>query len=167
MSLNATPASPDANSYVTEREAGAYFLNRAHAELWEVFEERAQILMTASQMLDWYINWKGYKASTVQAMKWPRVNVVRRDGSPVPSDTIPKEVKIAVYELALASLEGDRTVDNPMAGIEQVKAGSLMVKADRGDFDSTVADTIPERVWKILSDLYSRGNISVVRLMRA
>ena len=50
---------------------------------------------------------------------------------------------------------------------KQIKAGSLMVKADNGGIDTTSADTIPEKIWKILSDLYSSGDMSVVRLMRA
>lgn len=167
MALNATVGSPDANSYVTVAEANAYFSDRVHSSAWEDFEDRASALITASQMLDWYVKWKGYKATSEQAMGWPRVNVVRRDGTTVADDIIPSEVKVAAYELALASLDGDRTADDPMAGIEQIKAGSLMVKADNGDIDSTAADTIPERIWKILSDLYMRGDISVVRLMRA
>jgi len=167
MALNATIGSPDANSYVTVAEANAYFTNRVHSDAWSDFDEQTSALVTASQMLDWYVKWKGYKATSEQSVGWPRVNVVRRDGTTVASDIIPKEVKVATFELALASLEGDRTADDPMAGIEQIKAGTLMVKADNGDLDSTAADTIPERIWKILSDLYMRGDISVVRLMRA
>lgn len=167
MALNAIVGSPDANSYVTVAEANIYFLDRVHSGAWEDFEYKASALITASQMLDWYVKWKGYKATSEQSMKWPRLNVVRRDGSAVATDIIPKEVKVATFELALASLEKDRTIDDPMAGIEQVKAGTLMIKADNGDFDSTAADTIPEKIWKILSDLYMRGDISVVRLMRA
>lgn len=167
MALNATVGSPDANSYVTVAEANTYFADRVHSSAWEDFEYKASALVTASQMLDWYMKWKGYKTTAEQSMGWPRVNVIRRDGSEVASDIIPQELKVATYELTLASLDGDRTADNPMAGIEQIKAGSLMVKADNGDSDSTAADTIPERIWKILSDLYMRGDISVVRLMRA
>ncbi len=167
MSLDATVGSSDANSYPTVAEADLYFSDRVHSEAWDDFESKASVLITASQMLDWYVKWKGYRTTSTQSMLWPRVNVVRRDGSEVADDIIPSEVKVAVYELALSSLEADRTADDPMAGIEQVKAGSLMVKADNGDLDSTEVDVIPEKIWKILSDLYSQGDMSVVRLMRA
>lgn len=167
MALNATIGSPDANSYVTVAEANAYFSDRVHSSAWDDFDDKASALVTASQMLDWYVRWKGYKSTSEQSMGWPRINVVRKDGTEVPSDIILPEVKVAAYELALSSLEADRTADDPMAGIEQIKAGSLMVKADNGDADSTAADVIPEKVWRILSDLYMRGDLAVVRLMRA
>lgn len=167
MALNATVGSPDANSYVTVAEAAAYFSDRVHSELWDEFEDQAAALVTASQMLDWYVKWKGNRSSTTQSMYWPRVEVTRSDGTVIDETILPPELKVAVYELALSSLEKDRTADNPLAGLEQVKAGSLMVKADNGDIDSTEIDAIPEKVWKILSDLYTRGNMSVVRLMRA
>jgi len=167
MALNATVGSPDANSYVTVAEAAGYFADRSHSESWDEFENQSAVLITSSNMLDWYIKWKGYRSSTTQAMLWPRTGVTRRDGTLVDTDILPQELKVAVYELALSSLEEDRTVDNAMAGIEQIKAGSLMVKADNGGIDTTSADTIPEKIWKILSDLYSSGDMSVVRLMRA
>ncbi len=167
MSLNATVGSSDANSYVTVAEANIYFADRLHAEVWDNADNADSALITASRMLDWYVKWKGYKSTSEQSMGWPRVNVLRRDGTEVDDSIIPQEVKVAVYELALSSITSDRTADDPMAGIEQVKAGSLMVKADNGDIDSTAADTIPEKVWKILSDLYMKGDLAVVRLVRA
>ena len=165
MALNATVGSPNANSYVTLEEATAYFADRIHTDLWTEFTNQEGALVTASRMLDWYVTWKGYRSSSEQAMQWPRTNVVRRDGSSVDDTIIPNDVKTAVFELALVSLEEDITDSDPLAGIEQVKAGSLMVKADTDDYGS---DTIPEKIWKILADLYTQGGgISVVRLMRA
>ncbi len=167
MALDATIGSPNANSYVTVAEANDYFSDRLHADIWKNFENQASALVTASQLLDWYVKWKGVKSTSIQSMQWPRKNVIRSDGTIVADDIIPSEVKIAVYELALSSLASDRTADNPMAGIEQVKAGSLFVKADSGDFHTTSVDVIPEKVRKIISDLYSSGSLSVVRLVRA
>ena len=167
MSLDATVGSSSANSYVTVAEANDYFSDRLHADSWEDFDNQASALVTASQVLDWYVKWKGYKTTSTQSMQWPRKGVIRSDGTTIADDIIPSELKTAVYELTLSSLTSDRTADNPMAGIEQVKAGSLFVKADSGDFHTTAVSVIPEKVWKIISDLYSSGSLSVVRLMRA
>jgi len=167
MALNAVVGATDANSYVTQAEANAYFLDRAHSSAWEDFEEKDNILITSSQMLDWYIKWKSYRSSTTQNMLWPRTNVIRRDGTIIDNDVIPNEVKVAVYELALSSLEEDRTIDDPLSGIDQLRAGSLMIKAGMPGFDSTAKEVIPEKVYKILSDLYTLGGGSVVRLLRA
>jgi hypothetical protein len=167
MALNATVGAPDANSYVTVAEADAYFADRIHSDSWQTVDSPPSALVTASRLLDWYIKWKGHRSSTTQSMQWPRTGVSRPDGSSVDTTIIPSEVKTAVFELALSSLEADRTADSGLAGIEQVKVGSLMVKADNGDVDSTAASVIPEKVNKILSDLVSSGSLSVVRLMRA
>ena len=167
MALNADIGATDANSYVLQSEANAYFLNRAHSSDWDDFDEKDKVLITSSQMLDWYVQWKGYRASTTQNMLWPRVNVVRRDGTTIDNDVIPNEVKVAVYELALSSLEEDRTIDDPLSGIDQLRAGSLMIKAGMPGFDSTAKSVIPEKVYKILSELYTLGGGCVVRLLRA
>jgi len=169
MSLNATISATDANSYVTQEEANTYFSDRVHASDWEDFEYKDEVLITSSQMLDWYINWKGFRASTTQSMLWPRTDVIRRDSSEVDDGVIPNEVKVAVYELALSSLDEDRTGDNELAGIDQLKAGSLMIKASSTAFDakSTAKEAIPEKIHRILSDLRVLGGASVVRLLRA
>lgn len=164
MALNAEIGSSSANSYVTLDEAEAYFEDRTHVEAWSEFESQEAALVTASRMLDWFVSWKGYKSSTDQSMLWPRTGVYRKDGSVVEDNIIPLDVKTAVFELALVSLEEDRTEDDPLSGIEQVKAGPLMVKADVNDYGS---DVIPEKIWKILSDLYSNGGSRIVRLIRA
>lgn len=167
MAIDAEVGSSTANSYVTLAEANSYFNDRLHSEIWDDADDNASALVTASKMLDWYIKWKGYRSSTTQSMLWPRTSVLRKDGTAVDTDIIPADVKVAVYELALSSIEEDRTADDPLAGIEQLKAGSLMLKADNGDSDSTAQKVIPEKVWNILSDLWTSGSMSVVRLMRA
>ena len=166
MSLNATVGAVDANSYVTLAEAEAYFLDRPHVSSWDSWTEKSESLILASQMLDWYAVWKGNKTTETQSMGWPRENAVRRDGTEIDDDIIPSDVKTAVYELALSSVSEDRTADSALAGIEQLKAGSLMLKADSGDVDSTAKKTIPEKIWKILSDLTTYSGFGVVRLIR-
>jgi len=165
--LIATVGAEDANSYVTQEEANDYFLDRVHASDWEDFEEKDSVLITSSQMLDWYIHWKGSRSTTIQNMLWPRTGVIRKDGTIIDSDILPSELKIAVYELALSSLEDDRTDDNALAGIDQLRAGSLMIKAGPSGVNSTSIEAIPKKVYKILSDLYTLGGTSVVRLLRA
>jgi hypothetical protein len=167
MALIATIGASDANSYVTQAEATAYFLNRIHSSAWEDFENKSQVLITSSQMLDWYVKWKGTKQTETQFMQWPRSSAIRGDGTEIDEDTIPPEVKVAVYELALSSLAADRTEDDPLAGIGQLQAGSLMIKAGAEKPNQTNKKALPEKVYKILKDVYIQGSFSVVRLMRA
>ncbi len=167
MALDATVGGLTANSYVTVSEADGYFNHRFHAvDIWEDMEDKTSILITASLMLDWFAKWKGNKVNSEQARDWPRANVIRPDGSAVASTIIPDDVKVAVYELALSSITSDRVAENPLAGLSHVQAGPLTIKKGTG-FDPTKKESIPEHVWKIISDIIVRSGIGVIRLERA
>jgi len=166
MALDNTVGSADANSYVSLAEANAYFADRAHAESWEEVENQEQMLITASSQLDWYVTWKGTRVTGTQAMDWPRSGVYDKVGELYPEDVIPNDVKVAVYELALSSFDVDRTADGDLAGLSEVRASSLMLKTDDGMYN-TKPDTIPDKIWKILSGLTTKSGIGVVRLIRA
>jgi len=166
MALNATISAVDANSYVTLAEANAYFLDRMHSSAWEDEDDKDKLLISSSRMLDWYMKWKGVKGSSVQSMQWPRTGVIRPDGTEVDDDVIPFEVRIAVYELAFVNIEADRTAEDPLAGIGEVKAGSLTVKAGPEKPNQTNAKVIPSQIYNILSDLIINSG-GVVWLQRA
>lgn len=167
MALMATPGASNATSYVTVQDASVYFGDRTHKSLWESCTGRSAALVTASRMLDWYVTWKGAKTEpSIQAMEWPRVDVEDKDGEVVASDIIPTAVKTAVFELTLSSLSADRTADDALLGIAQIKAGSLSVMTKEDTPYAKNKNVIPDKIWKILTGLYTR-NVSVVRLMRA
>jgi hypothetical protein len=166
MALNATIGAEDANSYVTAEEATEYFADRIHIDAWTAFVDKESALVTASRLLDWYVKWVGDKVSDVQAMGWPRTGVVLPDGIQVPSDIIPVPIKVAVFELALSSVETDRTADTDMAGLSEIKAGSITLKADDGLYNSS-PKVIPHKIWKILYGYSIKSSGMVVRLIRA
>lgn len=167
MALDATVGGATANSYVTMTEASAYFVDRTHKSRWESFSEQPAALVTASRMLDWYVTWYGAKTEpSVQSMGWPRVEATDRGGEEIASDIIPFAVKTATIELALSSLASDRTADNDLLGIAQIKAGSLSVTAKEDSPYTKDKSAIPDKIWKILTGLYIR-NVNVVRLERA
>lgn len=164
--LDATVGGVDANSYVTLDFANAYFADRTHAEAWDSVVDKESVLVTATSVIDWYVSWKGTRVSGTQALDWPRSGVYDKVGVLYEETVIPADVKIAVVEYALTSLTGeDRTSDGALAGLTEVRAGSLMLKTDDGVYDNT-PDTIPEKIWMILTGLYVRRS-SVVRLIRA
>ena len=170
MALDATLGAVNANSYVTQAEADAYFADRMHSSAWSALDDavKDQLLISSSKMLDWYINWKGNKATVAQAMQWPRSGAIRPDGTEIDDDVLPPEVMTATYEQAFANIEADRMEDDPLAGIGQLRAGSLMIKAGAEKPNQTNASPVPDQIYRILSDLYNQGSsISVVRLLRA
>lgn len=167
MALDATVGSTTANSYVTVAEADAYFLERANSSKWAVSTEKAALLMTASRMIDWQLAFQGSKVSELQSMQFPRTGVILPSGYEVPATIIPTEVKFAVFELAYSTIGADRVADSPLAGIEQVKAGPLFVKATPAGNDSTKANAIPDHVRQLLLNYLVQSGIGVYRLIRA
>lgn len=169
MPIDATVGGTSSNSYVTLQEADDYYINRSHFTGWLALDEdvKSSLLVTASLQLDWYIKWKGTKATETQSMEWPRTGVVDKNVFDVSDAIIPVSVKQAVFELALSSVKSDRTADNPLAGISSIKAGSLAVKAEDPSFTSTAKQAIPEKVKKILTGLTVYSGVGVVRLQRA
>jgi len=168
MALDATVGGVSANSYVTLSEAEAYFKDRAHVAVWNAlaYDARANFLITASRMLDWYSTWKGDKVSYTQSMDWPRTEVLYPDGTDYPSNIIPSEVKVAVFELALSSVETDRSADQDLDGLAEIRAGSLTLKTD-SSLRGRKPNPIPDKVKNIISAFVSSAGIGVVRLMRA
>ena len=169
MALNATLSASDANCYVTLAESELYFADRMHSTAWTSLTDavKNQLLITSSQMLDWHIKWKGTKATTAQSMQWPREDAIRPDGTEIDDDVLPSEIKTAVYEQAFVNISADRMSDDPLSGIGQLKAGSLMIKAGPEKPNQTNAKPVPDHIYAILSDLYTQGRGSVVRLLRA
>lgn len=166
MALDATVGGATSNSYVTVAEADDYFADRAHAESWDDVENKESLLITSTSMLDWYMKWKGTKATDSQALDWPRLDVSRPDGTVVDSTTIPRDVKQATFELAFLSIDSDRLAENPLDGFVQIQASSLMLKTDNPDVNSTKPKPVPSSIKTILNELIVPSG-SVVRLMRA
>jgi len=169
MALIATLGATDANSYVNRAEADLYFADRMHSSTWTALTDavKDQLLITSSRMLDWHVKWKGTKTEDTQAMQHPREDMLRPDGTEIDDGVLAPEVKIAVYELALVNITSDRMIDDPLAGIGQLKAGSLMIKAGPEKPNQTNAKPVPSHIYSILSDLYVQGRGSIVRLLRA
>lgn len=168
MALNAILGDSGQNSYVTVEEANAYFADRAYSSTWGSFVDKEPLLILCSRMLDWYINWKGLKKSDSQPMQWPRTKVILRSGNEFADDELPTEVKIATFELVLVSLEEDRTDDDPLLGLEQLKVAtlSLTAKPDQSGRRTSSKQVIPDKVLQILADFRSGASFGVVRLIR-
>jgi len=167
MAIDYSVGTTTANSYVSVQEADAYFLQRANSAKWEPVEDKEAALITASRLLDWQLKFDGEKVSATQSMQFPRTEVWMSDGLEYPSDIIPSEIKYAVFELAYLSIGVDRTADNALAGIDQVKAGPLFIKSTPAGYGSTKSEIIPQFIKTMISDFIVSTSIGVVRLMRA
>lgn len=167
MSLDATPGSASANSYLTVAEADAYHNTSLYASAWTsaTTENKERALITATRILDEKISWVGFKATAEQALAWGRTNVVD-DGYDVPSTIIPLPVKNATAEFAKHLLITDSTAQPDSKGLNRIKVGTVEL-----DFDKTdTADVLPDIVQDMLNgwgNIHTRGGFKVMKVERA
>jgi len=167
MALDATVGGEHANSYGTVAEADAYFQDRAYSSTWQNATNKPNLLVTATSLLDWYMDWLGVRATTTQALDWPRSEVMV-EGVTLPSDILPTALVTATYELALTTATSDLTENWDLAGIKKTKVGTLEVEVDGSSYNP-VPKPLPDRIYKILKELITNtgSGIQIVHLMRA
>lgn len=123
----------NSNSYVSEAEADAYQSIRGNtAWTGQTSQDKEKhLLLAMDYMLKKFRgNWRGTKASSDQALDWPRYDVIDTDGYLIASNVVPQDVKSAQIELADRSRTQTLIPDVSGANSgslrsETVKAGSL------------------------------------------
>lgn len=102
MAINATPGDVNADSYVTVAEAGVYHAAAFNHQAWATLDEPSQetLLKTATRYIDQFMSFTGVKASSSQALKFPRIGCYDDEDELIPSDVIPTNLKHATFELA-------------------------------------------------------------------
>jgi len=142
MTLEATPGSSSADSYCTVAEVDAYFVSSYNRPLWMDLEttDKEAVLKESTRLLDGLVSWYGYKATSTQALRWPRAYVKDPDsiwGSAqymdvivsdayVDSTIIPKQLKDIVCELAydMVANSGFQSQENDLTS---VKVGPISI----------------------------------------
>lgn len=165
MAIDATIGGAASNSYVTLDEANAYFAKRLNAGAWSEAGEQSPptqeaALISATLRLD-QESFAGRKASPSQALEWPRVGVRGRDGWPVPTDSIPNDVKRAQMELALAMLTDDLLADTGLEGFKSLRVGPIELVTK----DGRKAGALPANVTRYISQ-YRDGSALQFRIER-
>ncbi len=149
--LVSTAQATNANSYATIATAQTYFDGRLDKAEWEAAatatQDAAMIMATTRLDLE---EWTGSPTSFTQRLQWPRGNVPDPWGSFYASDTVPRPVTEACYELALSYIKEKATLDD--TGLEQftnVKVGPLDVTPRIG----RKGDALPSIVRRLLGGI--------------
>jgi hypothetical protein len=125
----------NSNSYVDLAYADAYFSNHPfYADAWaNITDEdiRTALLISASGFLDAHFDFTGYRATTTQAMDWPRVYAQDKDGFVIPNYTIPGNLKKATCEQAFVLSKGDPGAPLPGVGLTELKIDVIDLKFDK------------------------------------
>lgn len=168
MAIEATPGHAAANSYVTVVETDTYFsarINAAWSALTNIQKEAA--LISATDYLDatYETQFKGLRASSTQALAWPREGVTV-DGVEILPTIIPTRLKHAQMQLALKASAGELLADETQT-VRSEKVDVISVEYAPG----SVAGTLYTFVSRLLAPLVrggaSGGSFSQASLIRA
>lgn len=122
----------NANSYVSVADARTYAANRGVA-LSIDDDEVAKLLIKATDYLESKAcEYQGSPTNSDQALAWPRI-CVSLNGADVLSDSIPKKLKDAQIQTAMAISEGFEPLGN-------VSAGDYVVEETVGPITTKFAD---------------------------
>lgn len=160
IAWDTTPAT--ANCYVTLTQAKAYFVDAIHGAAWDAANEqqKAQALVTATRILD-RVRWVGDRASSSQALQWPRTGATDRNGTAILSTAVPTEVREATYELALALLESN-SLQSGTPAVTQISDGRTSVTFARASKASTaILSPVVDGLIRHLKASYSVGRAPV------
>lgn len=146
------------NSYVSIDEAETYFDARLHASTWNEAsdDDKARALIMAATLLDRHVVWLGAKATSTQAMEWPRQGV--------DISSVPPSVKMAQMELALALLKRDLTAQPDEPGIKRQKVDVIEQEFFQG---ADAVQVIPDSIFALVAAYGRRtGGLTSVTLCR-
>jgi hypothetical protein len=111
--IDATVGGASANSYLTVAAADTLTEAMLGTLAWSTAttDSKTRALITATRGLD-SLNWIGTRATTTQALDWPRTSATC-DDTTYPSDTIPSPILYATFDLANALLTTPGLLQTP------------------------------------------------------
>jgi hypothetical protein len=154
MSLDATIGGTASNSYCTVAFGDSYFGDRLNSSEWTGASngDKEKALITATRRID-EESFLGFKVSSHQSLKWPRVQVYDEDGIPFDTDTIPERVKQATYLTALELLKADFLAEDYLNNFEFLSTGTMQFK----QFTQKSAGRLPSEASRLLRLVMTSG----------
>ncbi len=169
-SIDATSGGASSNSFATIAEITTYNDEHPDNTKWSGATTDVQKIaaITATRLLDEWVQWVGTKATAAQALRWPRYGVLDVDEYYIDGDVIPNFLKDATSELArIIAEEGNITKDPDTQGFKSLQAGSLKMEIDKADRDKI--GVLPDSVLAIVEPygtVRKRGGTGTVKLLR-
>lgn len=157
-----------ATSYVSVSDANDIIAVNIHADVaWDALDDldKEKLLSWATRYLDTQTRWYGDKAVETSALRWPRANVVDRDGVLLSSTAIPAQLKIATAEMARYLIAEDRTTERDQDALKRIKADVVELEFIEG----YRLPAVPKHLQYLLQGLGSisgGGGIRFARIIR-
>ena len=158
LTIVATAKATNANSYVTLAEAETYMEGRLATTTWDLAattdDLKNRALKMATDQLELY-DFVGSRTTQDQRLHWPRYGAQDLDGWNYDQDTVPRPIKEAAYELALALTDGSFSVaPDQLSQFENVKVGSLDI-TPRGSYTAAI---LPDHINRLIGHLLVGGS---------
>jgi hypothetical protein len=146
LTVETGSSSASGDSYATIEAADQYHVNRGNTDWTGTDAEKARMLRRGTQYLDnrYLGRWKGTKATSGQALQWPRDSMTDEDGNGIDSDAIPQKIIDACCEAA-RMVPYTQKVSNPQ-NLKRVKAGSVEVEYATEAPQREILDLVDELV---------------------
>lgn len=156
LTLIATVNGITSNVYDTLANAELYFEGRLNKATWNgaSAEEKKASLVHSTTALDAEM-YDGEKTVFLQRLKWGRVNVEDDDGFVIDGTVIPKEMKEAMFEMALVLLGNDIQAHTGLEKFEKLKVGEIEIEPRDG-----VVNVLPDEVQKLIARFQTTGTAS-------
>jgi len=158
----------DANAYASVAHGDAYHEGHLYATAWTAATtpNKEKALVMATRLIDSQYQFAGWKASTAQALQWPRASCLDPDGEDdLPADAVPQAIRDATCELARELLVADRTAAPEGEGLKYDNTGTTQRGYDKNDTRPVISHVAQALLAKYGGLLKSRSG--AVRLLRA
>lgn len=140
--------STTATAYVSVSYADDYFEAMPEEVAWTGITnaDKEYYLIWASRLLDQKTLWRGTKAVTTSALRWPRSGVYDKDDLLLDDASIPRAVKDATCEMARFLVNYDPTVGQGADNIKRIVADVVEIEYQDGtaqsDWPSLINDIL-------------------------
>lgn len=175
--INANPGDPQANSYVDYPTALTILtVNRAYCPEWKEAVANGPtpttdaMLIWATSFLDKMVEWNGYKATRLQALRWPRSGCYDRDGFYVDKSIVPQHIMDITAQLAWEFLKKYRMVEPFSLGLGidgHLKVGAVDINLQPKNFVPFIPLYLKAEIsyWGLLNGI-GEGGMMTTRLIR-
>lgn len=144
-------------------DANDYFSAALGATEWTSAStlQKQQALISATRLIDRAIIFSGTKTVSSQSLQWPRDDATCRSEA-VTDGTIPDNIALANFELALALLKDPTLLTSNSAGsnTKRAKAGSAEIEYFRPTIGTSIDFRLPRHIWDLLGCYTSGANSS-------
>jgi|DEB0MinimDraft_10_1074344.scaffolds.fasta_scaffold11185_4 hypothetical protein len=164
MAFDTTVGGASANSYGTVSDADNYFADRSITAWTGTDAAKQAALIKATDYLDHQFDFIGTKATSAQALEWPRINVTDRNGYAVSSTAIPVFIRNACFEAALQAIKGTNLQPVDTTGISESRVKAGPVETEKKFVGGGSSRTVIRSVQGLLSDFITSNSNSVEML---